>query len=305
MQTRIWFCALAFLGTSLQPVFAAFSYSSAGSTYSQNFDSLDSSGVERPWVNDGTLKGWELYRVTGGANPTPYPVDRYDVSDGSASDGRFYSFGTSVDRALGAVGHATFGYPGDRATSVLPNSTAGWIAASFTNSTGAALSWFSINFDGEQWGDAGNNEIDQPPFAQVMQLQYGFGPSFASVSTWLTPGGMFDFTSPVFTAINQPIDGNGIGRVANLGGTIADLVWGDGEVLWFRWAEKNDFMFDHAMGIDNVSFTAGVNSVSAVPEANSAIIYGVVCVLFTAVWGVHKLLKLVFTEGEYLNNVAG
>jgi hypothetical protein len=73
----------------------------------------------------------------------------YDSSNDSADDGRFYSFGAATDRALGTIGHAIFGYPGDRATNVLPNTTDGWLAASFANSTGISWSRFTVAFDGE------------------------------------------------------------------------------------------------------------------------------------------------------------
>lgn len=213
----------------------------------------------------------------------------YDASNGSAGDGRFYSLGTSSDRALGGVGHGIFGYPGDRATNIVVNTAAGWIAASFTNSTGSTLAAFTAAFDGEQWSDAGDNE---PPYPQVMTFQYGFGNSFETVSTWVSPGGNFDFTSPVFTTTSQPIDGNGIGRVANLGGTISDLSWSEGETLWLRWVDRNDPVFDHAMAIDNFSFSAAANAVSAVPEAGTAIIYGAIGCLLAAAFAARRYVNI-------------
>ena len=218
----------------------------------------------------------------------------YDASNGSAGDGRFYSLGTSADRALGGVGHGIFGYPGDRATNIVVNTVAGWIAASFTNSTGSALNAFTAMFNGEQWSDAGDNE---PPYPQVMGFQYGFGDSFTTVGTWVSPGASFDFTSPVFTTTNQPIDGNGIGRVANLGGTISDLTWDDGETLWLRWVERNDLVFDHAMAIDNFSFTAAATVASAVPESGTATIYGIICCVIAMTWGRRAVLE--FFSGDF------
>jgi hypothetical protein len=255
---------------------AAFNYSSIASTYTQDFDSLASSGTDHEWTNDDTIKGWHLFRVTAGNNNAPFPMTLYDSSNGSAGDGRFYSFGRDTDRAIGAIGNGAFGYPGDRATSVLLNATSGWLAASFTNSTGVLLSQFTVAYDGEQWRDGGDNE---PPYAQTMEFQYGFGPDFSSVSSWTSPGGNFNFISPVFTTSAGPIDGNSIGRVPNLGGTISSLDWQPGETLWLRWIERNDLGIDHGMAIDSFSFSAAPPAVTAVPEATTAVVFLVISVI--------------------------
>ena len=173
----IFIAPLVFVGTL--PSLAAFQYSSPGGTYSQNFDSLAATGTDHDWVNDSTIRGWSLFRVTSATNPTPMPLTLYDASSGSDDSGRFYSFGTGADRALGGIGNANFGYPGDQATSVLVGASAGWIALSITNATGLALDKFTLRYDGEQWRDAGDNE---PPYAQTMEFQYGFGNTFATVA---------------------------------------------------------------------------------------------------------------------------
>ena len=118
---------------------------------------------------------------------------------------------------MGAVGRGVFAGVSD-----IPfNNVAGWIAASVTNSTAAELSQFSVTFNGEQWRDGGND----PPEAQSMVFQYGFGTSFATVGTWSTPGGNFNWTSPVGTTSAGAVNGNAAGLVANRGGTITNLTW--------------------------------------------------------------------------------
>ena len=244
---------------------AAIAYSSAGSTYSQNFDSLASSGTDFAWTNDppaSAFTGWSLFRVTSNTDATPVAMHFYDTSNGSASSGRFYSFGTNADRALGGLGSGNFGYFGD-AAGVGFGKPAGWIAASFSNNTGTQLTQFTVKYDGEQWSDAGDNE---PPYAQTMKLEYGFGTSFSSVSIWTAPGSSFNFTSPVFTTNAVAIDGNNAGRVANLGGTVSSLAWQAGQTLWIRWTEQNDAGNDAAMAIDNFSFSGNL---AVVPEAGA------------------------------------
>jgi len=227
----------------------------SSAVYTQSFDSLATSGSANVWANDGTLAGWSLFIASGAAAPT------YAADTGSSNAGAFKSYGASgsSDRALGGLGSGGtyFGSPAAGAV-------AGWIAVAFTNTSGSAFSGFTLAFDGEQWRDGGATT----PAAQTMVLQYGFGSSFASVTSWSTPGGSFNFTSPVFTntASGAAVDGNTAGKVAGLGGTI-DTRWDAGQTLWVRWVENNDFGNDHGLAIDNLSFNA---TTSAVPEPGIA-----------------------------------
>jgi hypothetical protein len=250
---------------------AAVAYSTAGSTYSQNFNNLSSSGTDIAWSNDSTLPGWSLFRITSNTNATPVAIQAYDSSDGSATTGRFYSFGTNSDRALGGVGNGTFGTASSQVTGVGFNKPVGWIAASFSNNTGSALNRFTVSYDGEQWRDAGDNG---PPYAQTMNFEYGFGTDFSSVATWTAPGSSFNFTSPVYTTNARAIDGNSAGLAANLGGTVSSLAWQSGSTLWVRWIEQNDLGGDAGLGFDNFSFSA---TVTAVPEASALELVTLLC----------------------------
>jgi hypothetical protein len=273
MRHCIWKCALLIAIAFARPSLATIVYSVAGSTYSQNFDSLAASSELHEWTNDSTIAGWHLFRVAAGNDPTPTPMSFYDASDGSTNNGRFHSYGLTSDRALGSVGNSAFGYPGDRATSIPIGQPAGWMAASVSNNTGTQLTGFTLNYDGEQWSDGGN----ETPVAQTMDFQYGFGADFSSVSSWILPGGNFSFTSPVFTTTAATLDGNGAGRVANRGGTVTNLTWQPGTTLWFRWVERNDFAADHSLAIDNLSFSANAG-ISAVPEASTVLFGAAICV---------------------------
>lgn len=263
---------------------AAIAYSTAGTTYNQNFDTLSTTGVDIPWTNDSTIAGWGLYHVTSSTNSAPVSAQFYDASDGSSSAGRFFSFGTSSDRALGSVGNPTFGSVLDRVNSLPANKPIGWVAASFTNSTGTQLTQFTVKYDGEQWRNAGDNE---PPSAQTMNFEYGFGASFSAVSTWVAPGSSFNFTSPVFTTTDGPVDGNNAGRANNLGGTVTNLAWQAGQTLWVRWIENNDPGADAGLAIDNFSFSG---TLTAVPEANSLLLGGIILIAICITIGGKNLL---------------
>jgi hypothetical protein len=150
------------------------------------------------------------------------------------------------------------------------------------------LTKFTLAYDGEQWSDAGDNG---PPYAQTMQFEYGVGTNFSTVSSWTAPGGNFNFTSPVFTTTAGPVDGNAAGRVPSLGGTITDLSWLPGTTLWLRWVERNESGLDHALAIDNLSFSAGL---SAVPEASAAAFGSLLCGVLALAIGVRAMIRGLF-----------
>ncbi len=222
------------------------SISAPGQIYSQNFDTLASTGTTSlTWANNSTLQGWSLFNSANAA------ITTYTPGNGSSNTGAFYSFGSSgsSERALGGVGS---------------NNLSGWIALALSNTSGAALNGFSLSFDGEQWRNGGNAT------AQSMALEYGFGSSFTGV-TWTAPGSDFDWTSPVATTSAAAVDGNTAGLVANRGGSISSATWAAGETLWIRWVETNNTGNDHGLAIDNVSVTAG----TAIPEPSTyAMIFG-------------------------------
>jgi hypothetical protein len=210
-------------------------------SYSQDFDTLATS-TSNLWVNDATLTGWFLFNSLGSGTA----ITTYAAGNGSSTTGSFYSFGIDAtsERALGAVGSggAYFGSPAT-------GNVAGWIAFAATNTTGSSITSVDVRFDGEQWRDSGAATV------QTMILQYGFGSAFDSVSSWITPGGNFDWNSPVSTSTPAPVNGNGVGLVANRGGTLSGLEWTNGQTLWFRWADLNDVGNDHGLAIDNFALS--------------------------------------------------
>jgi hypothetical protein len=230
---------------------ASLALGSAGASYSQSFDSLSTTGSANAWLNDATLQGWSLF-----VQPAPgSAVTAYVAGDGSGNTGGFYSYGStgSADRALGGLGSggAYFGAPASGAV-------AGWIVLALTNTSGHMLDGFTLHYDGEQWRNGGNTS------AQTMVLEYGFGASFASVSSWTAAGALFNWASLVNTATAAAVNGNTTGLAANRGGTV-NTAWNDGQTLWLRWIENNDPGNDHGLAIDNLSFTAGQEVPAAVP----------------------------------------
>ncbi|MBB4846030.1 hypothetical protein HNP55_004584 [Paucibacter oligotrophus] len=249
-QTLLLAAALSALALAA-PAHAAVSVNSSSFVYSQSFDSLakTTSTSSVAWANDSTLAGWSLF------NKDKAAITSYLADAGGSNTGGFRSFGVggNSDRALGGVGSggSYFGSPANGAV-------AGWIALSLSNTSGSALAGFKLGFDGEQWRNGGNT----PGVAQSMVLEYGFGATFAGVTSWTAPGANFDWSSPVFASTTAAaVNGNTTGLVANRGAQI-NTSWAAGDTLWIRWTERNDLGNDHGLAIDNVNFSA----VAAVPE---------------------------------------
>ena len=223
---------------------------SFSSSYSQNFDSLASSGTPLSWSNDVTLEGWFLFRQSATG---PEAITGYAFGSGSSNTGSFYSYGStgSSDRALGGLGSGGnyFGSPGPGSGAV-----AGWIALALTNSSGTTINALDLSFNGEQWRNGGNTS------AQSMVLEYGFGSTFAAVTNWIAPGGNFNWTSPVASSTAAAVNGNSVaGLVSNRGGSLQNLGWLANSNLWFRWIETNDAGSDHGLAIDDLSINLGAS----------------------------------------------
>jgi hypothetical protein len=110
---------LTALALGLGAVTSQATVSYVGGTYSQNFDSLATSGTSNPFVSNSTLPGWYIVNgdsLYGGTGPftlafpaSPVATPNYRAGNGSSNTGAIYSFGTGTepDRALGSVGSGT------------------------------------------------------------------------------------------------------------------------------------------------------------------------------------------------------
>src|SRR6185437_707643 len=120
----------------------------SGGTYSQNFDTLATSGTANSWTDNSTLSGWYADRSI-----SP-PVTNYIASTGTSTTGSLFSYGSTtspIDRALGSLASGT---PGNLAYGVR-----------LQNDTGNSLQDFTISYTGEQWRNANTN-------AQSLQFSY-------------------------------------------------------------------------------------------------------------------------------------
>lgn len=230
----------------------AVTYSISGSTYSQNFDSLASSGANNAWTNDSTLQGWSL--LLAATTPANQAAPTYATDTATVRSFGAYGAVGNGDRALGSSAGSGYiaGYPtGAPGT----GSNWGFIAFSVTNNTGTTLNSFTVGYTGEQWFN-GNN-------ADTLTLEYGYGASFDSVSSWVTPGGAFNFTPAASATTSE----NTLTASSSQSGAITAQTWANGQTLWLRWRDVNASGTDATLAVDDFTF-------SAVPEPSVALLGG-------------------------------
>lgn len=197
--------------------------------YSQNFDSLASSGTNLVWNNDSTIPGWYTNKIT------------YNSGDGFSNAGSLYSFGissTASDRALGSIGSGTSGtiYYGLR----------------LVNSTNAPIEQLNISYIGEQWRNAGSNTAT-PSLAQKINFQYQIGATNLTTGNWSNLTAL-DFTSPVFgTTTPGKLNGNISENRTALSATLSSLSLAPGQEIWLRWEDIDNASFDHGLAIDDLA----------------------------------------------------
>jgi hypothetical protein len=249
--------ALALLLPSAASHAAAITYDTAGVAYTQDFDSLGSTGAA--WTNGTTLTGWH-WVGEGGTTPATY----------TATDG-----GTAVGNQILSVGSTSLN-PTDRAFGGQNGNNVAtlYYGAQILNSTGDTLSTFSLTYTGEQWRRIQNEAADQLTF-QYQIFNAGEG-SLSAASGWNAVGAL-TFTAPTTSSQSSAgIDGNLLANRTTISSTVSGFSWSEGQEIWLRWTDNNPANNSSAsrravMGIDDLSFSA----TSAIPEPSSyAVVFG-------------------------------
>lgn len=255
--------AAAILLGAIHSLDAQVSYVSG--TYTQNFDSLATAAAitanSANFVDNVTLPGWYAESLTTNytgsaatftlatAVAVSTRADQYSVSDNSTNAGDLYSSGTlgSTDRALGSLGSSTVDY---------------FYGVRITNNTGLPIKNFTITYDGEQWRRGGTT-TERP---ETLNVAYRIGGTALDNSgTWILVPEL-GFTSPNISPNASAIglDGNAAAnRVAGITKKVTATI-ANGESVWIVFADADDAGNDHAMAVDNFSFTAEVDSGASV-----------------------------------------
>ncbi len=209
----------------LGPLAGTVSLTSFSTPYTQNFDTLASSGD----TNTTVPEGWAFSEAGTNANTT------YRARSGTVSTGDTYSWGQdlSSERAFGGLLSGT----------LIPT-----IGASFTNNTGAVMASLTISYTGEQWRLG-----DGPRPADRLDFQYSTDATSLTTGTWIDHNAL-DFSSPIYnTSPATALDGNNAANRTAISSTITGLNIANGGTIWVRWNDYNASGADDALGVDDLS----------------------------------------------------
>ena len=215
-------------------------------TYSQDFNSLASSGTANTWTDNVTLPGWYASQ-----SKSPFTVPTYNVGTGSGTAGGLYSFGDSgsTERALGSVASGT---PGDFAYGVR-----------FTNNTASAQTNFTISCTGEQWRVANATAQKLAFFYQVGALLTNA--DAANAQSW-TAFPALDFNSPNTNA-TQTLKGNDpTNQIVFTNVILSGVSVQPGQEIFFRWFDPDDPGSDDGLALDNLTIAFSPTALDTNPQ---------------------------------------
>jgi len=220
-------------------------YSSDGSIYTQNFNTLVASD-SAAWANNTTLAGWYWSRTDPALSPVTPAI--YVAANGTGpSQGNILSLGNTSDRAFGAQNSNTAGQ-------LLQYGLA------LTNSSGSTLNSFNLSYNGEQWRAISGGGVNDKLSFEYQVFAAGEG-SLTASSGW-TALSSLDFAAPVVSDSNSSVNGNVAGQSSKSGGNTAALNWGVGQELWLRWTDTTTISGNNPqlgmLGVDDVAFSATV-----------------------------------------------
>lgn len=202
--------------------------------YSQNFDTLASSGS----TGSALPPGVAIIETGANANAT------YGIGTGSSNAGNSYSFGAagSTERALGSLASGSL------------ETMFGFL---FTNGLGATITGFDFSYTGEQWRLGTSND-------DRLTFEYSTNATSLTNGTW-TAVSALDFLPAVTTGTEGALNGNLAANQRSLAATISGLSIASGANFAFRWTDLNSTGNDHGLAIDDVSIRSQL-AAGAVPE---------------------------------------
>lgn len=246
------------------------SYTSAGTTVTQDFDILSALNTKTlytnttgaavttalgPWdlsvsnvYGKNELKGWQVYK-TGGSTADLAPISVGYANGGNATKVFYYMGNTNTVGADQSLGGA-FG-----------SAMAGAFGLVLQNNTGRDLTSFTLTYTGEQWCNTTT--------ATTLSFKYAIGA--ASTITDISKGAFtavtaLNFVTPTLLGGSSALDGNSEANRAVKTYTVSGISWAKGAKLALRWDATAG-----QMSIDDVSFTANgpVTAVESVISENA------------------------------------
>jgi hypothetical protein len=216
------------------PANTPISLTALGTAYTQNFNSLVSTGT-----GDSTKLplGW-LFRETGGNS-------QYTAGTGSSNTGDTYSFGASSDsdRAFGGL----------QSNSLDPT-----IGAIFINNTGSVITSLVVQYTGEEWRLGATGRYD------TLRFELSTDATGLSTGNW-TNYTALTFLSPTITGTTGAVNGNSTTYRTVKRDTIKSLNISNGSTFYFRWIDGAISGSDDGLAVDDFSLIPLGSTVSSNP----------------------------------------
>ena len=259
-------CAL--VATVAPSAWAQVPLTTVGTPYTQNFDTLASSGT----TNTALPTGWTLTETGGGARDN----EQYAADTGGSNTGDTYSYGlaSSSERALGGLQSGT----------LVPT-----IGASFVNQTGATVTRLGISYTGEHWRVG---VLNRAP-ADRLEFEYSTDATSLATGAWVAVDGL-DFPGPSTGTVGLR-DGNAAANRTVVSFTIVGLSIAPGDTVWIRWTDLNASGADDGLAVDDFSITPNPLNPSGVGFAapNDVFATDLVLLTVTAVPGASPIASVV------------
>jgi hypothetical protein len=256
---KLFYCLSFILPSYMmaQTAFTTASYNTAGVAYTQSFDSLPLSGtytltgkgpfsLTGPPFSSSQPAGWQCWMYNGSNTAAVF-----SISTGSSTGNGIYSLGTagSSDRALGSLSSSGAVYS---------------FGLIITNQTGSLLNTMNISFTAEQWRKGGSGNKN------VWTFRYKTGMLSQIDTSGLAEQPQLNFSSAVFSTGAGALNGNLPENRQTVQFTLTGLVWRPGEQLLLRWDDADEAGNDDAVGIDDFSLTATLQTGPPVINSHSA-----------------------------------
>ncbi len=245
-------------------------YNRPGAVYSQNFDALPNPGATSVNANNPVVINGVTYAL---AKPIDFAFPQFFSGNGglgiSALSG-WYGY-ANVTTQFGATdgdqttgGDISFGLPSssNRALGLLATSSTGGTAfgAKFINATGTNLGYLDINLTGEVWR--------QSDTAKTLQFYYFVDPT--ATNAWPTGTTAFlpalNVAFPTIKADKGGVAVNGTAAANQTNCSVFNQAitnWPPGAALWLVWQMTDNTGKAQGLGIDNLSFSATPQPVTA------------------------------------------
>jgi trimeric autotransporter adhesin len=222
------------------------------------------SGVLGTQVAIPNLPNWQAARIAGSGTT--------DVAIWAtpSTGGRLYNAGIGTDRALVALASGT---------------VAMGVGIAFTNDTGTVIDAVTLSFTQQIWRVQGTST--QTPIENRLLFAYGTSAAGIAPTNFITnplmePRSDFDLVSAAELTILGTTSGDVPDRTrigsdpewsTLISGTLSNLNWQPGDMLFLRWNDFDAAGFDAGLGIDNLSLVV-------VPEpATYALLFGALCLV--------------------------